>query len=226
MSFRALVRRLTRALNGPRALPPPEPVGDLVLREATIDDLRPLAELHVRTFNETHVGPFGSGPGYATREWQWREKLLEADDTHFVLVLETPARLLIGFIWCHPTKGNPRWAARLNKIYLLREYQRRGLGKRLVAAAIDRLLKHDLSSMALFTEPDNEPACNFYGQLGGERQLNEHGEFEGMFGWSDLNRLKAQLSGQPPPDVPPDSSQVDGATLSTPSVGTPPNEEL
>jgi ribosomal protein S18 acetylase RimI-like enzyme len=171
----------------------------LVLREATIDDLRPLAELHVRTFNETHVGPFGSGPSYTTREWQWREKLLEADDTHFVLVLETPARQLIGFIWCHPTKDNPRWAARLNKIYLLREYQRRGLGKRMVAAAIDRLLKHELASMALFTEPDNEPACNFYDQLGGERQLNEYGEFEGMFGWSDLNRLKAHLSGQPPP---------------------------
>jgi ribosomal protein S18 acetylase RimI-like enzyme len=195
MTFRALVRRFTRALYGPRVLPQPVPVGDLVLREATIDDLRPLAELHVRTFNETHVGPFGSGPSYATREWQWREKLLEADDTHFVLVLETPTRHLIGFIWCHPTKDNPGWAARLNKIYLLREYQRRGLGKRLVAAAVDRLLKHGLTSMALFTETDNEPACNFYDQLGGERQLNERGEFGGMYGWTDLHRLKEHLAG-------------------------------
>ena len=36
---------------------------------------------------------------------------------------------------------------------------------------------------ALFTEVDNEPACNFYEQLGGERQLNERGEFGGMYGW-------------------------------------------
>lgn len=196
MSLRNFVRRFTRALKGPRAPAPPVAVGDLVLREATIDDLRPLAELHVRTFNDTHVGPFGSGPTYETREWQWREKLLETDDTNFVLVLETPAHQLVGFIWCHPTSDNPSWAARLNKIYLLREYQRRGLGKRLVAAAVERLLKHNLTSIALFTEVGNRAACNFYDQLGGERQLDERGKFGGMYGWSDLNRLKAQLTEQ------------------------------
>src|SRR5829696_1164352 len=147
MSLRLLIRRIAHAVRGPRVLSPPVPIGELVLREATIADLRPLAELHVRTFNETHVGPFGSGPPYSTREWQWRQKLMEADATHFVLVLETPTRQLVGFIWCHPTKDNPTWAARLNKIYLLREYQRRGLGKRMVAAAIDRLLENDLTTM-------------------------------------------------------------------------------
>jgi ribosomal protein S18 acetylase RimI-like enzyme len=180
MRFRRMVRRLSRVLtSAPRVLSPPVSIGDLVLREATIDDLRSLAELHVRTFNETHVGPFGSGPTYATREWQWRAKLSESDATNFVLVLETGARQLVGFIWCHPTKDNPNWAARLNKIYLLREYQRRGLGKRMVAAAVEPLLEHGLTSMALFTETDNEPACNFYEQLGGERQLNERGDFRG-----------------------------------------------
>src|SRR5688572_30811215 len=164
----SLVRRLTRAVRAPRPLSPPVPIDELVLREATIADLRPLAELHVRTYNETHVGPFGSGPTYATRERQWRAKLLDADATHFALVLETPSRELVGFIWCHPTKDNPGYAARLNKIYLLRGYQRRGLGKRMVTAAVDRLLENGLTSMVLFTEPDNEPACRFYDQLGGE----------------------------------------------------------
>lgn len=190
MHFGHVLRRIWRALRSvPRVAPPPLPLGDLVLREAEITDLRPLAELHVRTFNETHLGPFGSGPSYATREWQWREKLAETDATHFVLVLETPAKQLVGFIWCHPTKDNPTWAARLNKIYLLREYQRRGLGTRMVAAAVDRLLEHGLTSMALFTEPENEPACRFYERLRGERQLNERGEFEGMYGWTNLRQL-------------------------------------
>jgi ribosomal protein S18 acetylase RimI-like enzyme len=193
--FRRLVRRVSRAVRGaPGIFSPPVSIGDLVLREATIADLRQLAELHVRTFNETHVGPFGSGPTYATREWQWREKLSETDATHFVLVLETAAGQLVGFIWCHPTNDNPAWAARLNKIYLLRGYQRRGLGKRMVAAAVDRLLEHGLTSMALFTEADNEPACAFYEQLGGERQLNERGRFEGMYGWPDLRALEHKLS--------------------------------
>lgn len=193
--FRHLVHRFSRVVRGaPRILSSPVSIGDLLLREATIADLRPLAELHVRTFNETHLGPFGSGPTYSTREWQWREKLSETDATHFVLVLETTTKQLVGFIWCHPTKDNPKWAARLNKIYLLREYQRRGLGKRLVTAAVDRLLEGGLTSIALFTEADNEPACNFYEQLGGERQLNERGDFEGMYGWADLRKLRDKLA--------------------------------
>lgn len=195
MRFRRLARRITRIIRGaPMMISRPVTIGDLVLREATIADLRPLAELHVRTFNETHLGPFGSGPSYSTREWQWREKLSELDATHFVLVLETPAKQLVGFIWCHPTTDNPKWAARLNKIYLLREYQRRGLGTRMVAVAVDRLLQHGLTSMALFTEADNEPACNFYERLGGERQLNEQGDFDGMYGWADLRQLRAAIS--------------------------------
>ena len=177
-----------------RGLAPPVAIGECVLREATMDDLRALAELHVRTFDETHLAPGASGPSYSTREWQWRTKLAETDATHFVLVLETEGRQLVGFIWCHPTTDDPKWAARLNKIYLLREYQRRGFGTRMVAAAVARLLEHGLTSMALFTEVENEPACRFYDQLGGERQLNERGEFEGMFGWADLRRLSNDLA--------------------------------
>jgi hypothetical protein len=41
---------------------------------------------------------------------------------------------------------------------------------------------------------DNEPACNFYEQLGGERQLDDRGEFGGMYGWADLRKLKEELS--------------------------------
>ncbi len=195
MYLRHIIRRFARLVRkGSHRPATPVPVDELVLREATFDDLRPLAELHVRTFNETHVGPLGSGPTVATREWQWGDKLAESDATHFVLLLETAPRHPVGFICCHPTKDNPRWAARLNKIYLLRDYQRRGLGTRMVAAAVERLLNHGLTSMALFTEADNEPACRFYDQLGGERQLDEHGKFEGMYGWPDLRQLQVHLS--------------------------------
>jgi ribosomal protein S18 acetylase RimI-like enzyme len=191
---RVVRRALRAARRAPTALAAPVSVDELVLREATIDDLRPLAELHVKTFNETHVGPFGSGPTVETRLWQWRDKLLEIDAVHFVYVLETPEKKLVGFIWCHPTKDNPDWAARLNKIYLLRPYQRRGLGRRLVKAAVDRLVANGLTSMALFTEVENEPACAFYDSLGGERQLDEKGEFGGMYGWRDLRILQRLLA--------------------------------
>ena len=42
-----------------------------IIREATSADISALAHLHVETFNETHVGPFGKGPTYELRERQW-----------------------------------------------------------------------------------------------------------------------------------------------------------
>lgn len=171
----------------------PTQLAELVLREATPDDLPRLAQLHVDTYNETHVEPFGSGPTYAVREWQWRQKLHETDVTTFALVLETPDGQLVGFAYVHPTSGG-EFAARLNKIYLLRRYQRQGLGRAMMKVAVARLVANGLASMVLFTETDNEPACSFYESLGAERQVGEGGKWEGMYGWRDLRALEARLS--------------------------------
>lgn len=166
----------------------------IAMRDAGPADLQKLARLHVETFNQTHVGPFGRGPSVALRESQWREKLEQLHATNFVLVLETPAYELVGFCWVHPWEDGPPWGARLNKIYLLRPYQRQGLGRRMVREAVNRLVANGVTSMALFTEPDNVPACGFYDKLGAERQTGEDGKFGGMYGWSDLRALQRRLN--------------------------------
>jgi ribosomal protein S18 acetylase RimI-like enzyme len=193
MGLKQLLKRAHLALTTKPHVPmTPEQLGALILRDAGPADLDKLAQLHVDTYNETHVGPFGTGPTFALRKSQWREKLNELHATNFVLVLETPGSELIGFCWAHPTTDNPRWA-RLNKIYLLRPYQRQGLGTRLMRTAVERLLANGVTSMALFTETDNIVACSFYEKLGGERQLDEQGAFGGMYGWSDLRTLQRFL---------------------------------
>jgi ribosomal protein S18 acetylase RimI-like enzyme len=171
----------------------PEQLGALTLRDAGPEDLDKLAQLHVDTYNETHVGPFGTGPTFALRRAQWREKLGGLHATNFVIVLETPERDLVGFCWSHSADDDPRWGARLNKIYLRRQYQRQGLGQRMVRETVRRLLTNGVTSMSLFTEPDNVPACSFYEKLGAERQLDEKGTFGGMYGWSDLKDLQRRL---------------------------------
>jgi hypothetical protein len=67
------------------------------------------------------------------------------------------------------------------------------------APIVDRLLAHGLTSMMLFTEADNEPACNFYDGLGGERQVDDKGEFGGMYGWPDLRQLQANIAARSGP---------------------------
>jgi ribosomal protein S18 acetylase RimI-like enzyme len=195
MGLKQLLKRAHLALTTKPHVPmTAEQLGALTMRDAVTTDLRQLAQLHVDTYNETHVGPFGSGPTVALRESQWRDKLAEMHATSFVLVIETPEKTLVGFCWVHPTNDNPRWAARLNKIYLRRPYQRQGLGQAMVRECVKRLVANGVASMALFTEVDNVPACSFYEKLGGVRVHGDDGKFGGMYGWSDLRALLSRLN--------------------------------
>jgi ribosomal protein S18 acetylase RimI-like enzyme len=171
----------------------PQQLSALVLRDASPADLTPLAQLHVDTFNETHVGPFGSGPTFAVREWQWRQHLAELHAANFVLVIEAPSGEFVGFAWYHAALGEA-FGARLNKIYVRRSHQRQGLGHVLVRAGVDRLLANGITSMFLFTEVDNVPACSFYEGLGAQRQLGDDGRFHGKYGWPDLHALRDKLN--------------------------------
>jgi ribosomal protein S18 acetylase RimI-like enzyme len=82
----------------------------------------------------------------------------------------------------------PDFAGELSKIYLLREYQRQGWGRRLVGHVTRRFLSQGITSMLLFAEPNN-PSCRFYEVLGAERLLDDAGQFHGAYGWRDLRRL-------------------------------------
>jgi len=158
----------------------------LTIREATAVDLVALARLHVETWNATYPG-VRSKPTYEIRERQWREAFAVTDGTWFCFVIERCDGQLIGF-----AKGtrndHPEFSGELNKIYLLREYQCLGLGRRLVGHVARRVLSQGISSMILFAEPQN-PSCAFYEALGAERLRDAAGRFHGAYGWRDLRRL-------------------------------------
>ena len=156
------------------------------IREATAADIPALADLHVRTFNETH----GPGPTYELRERQWREAFQVTDGSWFCFVIEGPNGELVGFAKGVPyAHGDlPDFSGELNKIYLLREYQRLGLGRRLIGHVARRFLGQGISSMLLFGEASN-PSNAFYEALEAEKLFSKAGEFHGGYGWRDLQSL-------------------------------------
>jgi len=158
------------------------------LRDATLSDVPALADLHVRTFQETH----GGGPNAGVRAAQWSKILANPEPQSFCLVLQTDTSELIGFVRGirHTESAFSEFDAELNKIYLLRAYHRRGLGKRLLCAAATRFVDYGLSSMLLFGEAAN-PSNAFYEAMGAERLYSESGEFHGGYGWRDLRALIA-----------------------------------
>jgi GNAT superfamily N-acetyltransferase/uncharacterized damage-inducible protein DinB len=160
----------------------------LIIRDATHDDIPALAALHVKTWSDTY--PSVKPPTYQTRERQWREQFEITDGSWFCFVVEHRSGELIGF-----AKGKkyasddlPGYGGELNKIYLLREYQRRGLGRRLVGHVARRFLSQGITKMVLFGTPQN-PSCAFHEALGGERLYAANGEFHGGYSWRDLQTL-------------------------------------
>jgi ribosomal protein S18 acetylase RimI-like enzyme len=163
----------------------------VTIREATSADLPALADLHVKTWNATYPD-VQKKPTYEIRERQWREAFKVTDGSWFCFVVEDQNDDLVGVAKGTPYDhvDLPGFAGELSKIYLLREYQLQGLGRRLVGHVIRRFLSQGISSMVLFAEPQN-PSCRFYEALGAERLLDKAGDFHGGYGWRDLRSLAA-----------------------------------
>ena len=170
----------------------------VTVREATAADVPALARLHVATFNETHAPARNNGPTYAVREFQWRQAFESADGNWFCFVIEGPGGELIGFAKGQPYahQDQPDFAGELNKIYVLREHHRRGLGRCLLGHVARRFLSQGVSSMLLFGDARN-PSNGFYEALGADKLFAPNGEFHGGYGWRDLRRLAAVCAPDP-----------------------------
>jgi ribosomal protein S18 acetylase RimI-like enzyme len=166
-----------------------DPGGAYDIREAREADVPALAALHVRTFNETHRGGLPGGPPCELRERQWREAFERQDGSWFCYVIEDRDGELVGFAKGTPHDcGVPGYAGELNKIYLLRRVQHKGLGRRLLCVVARRFLERGVTSMLLFGDAGN-PSNGFYEAMGAERLYTARGEFHGGYGWPDLRNL-------------------------------------
>lgn len=112
------------------------------------------------------------------------------DDSWCCFVMADQKGKLIGFAKvAHFAASELKdYAGQLDKIYLLRDYQRIGLGRRLVAQAAQWLIRQGISSMVLFGIPQN-PAGYFHEAMGGKKLYNNKGGFDGGYGWKDISIL-------------------------------------
>jgi L-amino acid N-acyltransferase YncA len=158
------------------------------IREATIADVPALAALHVITFSETH-GSFNA-PTIAARKWQWQNIFQNKNDSWFCFVIEKENEGLIGFakgqLYNHVDHSD--FSGELNKIYLLRKYQKLGLGKQIICKVANEFIQRGITSMLLFGDANNS-SNKFYEQMGAEKLFAKNGEFQGGYGWRDLQKL-------------------------------------
>jgi ribosomal protein S18 acetylase RimI-like enzyme len=159
------------------------------IREASPNDVPALAALHVQTFNETH-GSYPGSPTYQLRVEQWQKAFEDEYQEWFCLVIETENLELIGFAKGQPYRDSDHseFAGELNKIYLLKKYQKMGLGKELILIIAKEFMNRGIFSMLLFGDAKN-PSNGFYEKMGAHKLFAKNGEFHGGYGWDDLRQI-------------------------------------
>ena len=149
-------------------------VVSIQIRAAMPEDAASIARVHIDSWRSTYAGivpaEYLAGLSYRNRESHWRDLLtIDRPGTSY-FVADAGGGYIVGFANAGPEReGDRTYRGELYAIYILEEYQRLGLGRRLFSSVTRRLLADRFNSMLLWVLEDNRPAVRFYESLGGER---------------------------------------------------------
>lgn len=186
-------KRPSRKTNLRKLVERGESLDSFTFRDATIDDIPELGKLHAVTWAETYNA---KNPNIQLRQHQWHKAFAEENDgSWFCILVVNKKNELVGFAKgkTYRDKNSSELRGDLNKIYLLGDYQRLGLGKKLFGLVVKRFLIMGVNDMVLFGVPQN-PSCAFHEAMGGERLYSEKGNFDGGYKWSDLKKIVHELA--------------------------------
>jgi L-amino acid N-acyltransferase YncA len=174
------------------------------IREARPEDAAGIASVHVESWRTTYRGivpqAFLDGLSVEGRTRWWEAMFARADSRRCVFVAEGEDGQIIGFAFAGPeSRGDRVYTGEVYAIYLLEQHQRRGIGRRLMSAAVERLSALGMTGMLLWVLADNHPSRRFYEALGGVELRTEQIELAGAeldevaYGWRDAAALAAAL---------------------------------
>lgn len=169
-------------------------VPDVSFREAAVADCAAVAEVHVQSWRGSFAGVVPQG--FLDRmSVEKRAKAFEenfSDAGYRMYVAEEARRGVIGFVDCGgPREGVGAFDAELYAIYLLPEFQRKGIGARLFGLVLDTLVGEGKCSVCL-RALEVSPYRQFYERMGGRVVSRRRREIEGVpfyeltYGWDDL----------------------------------------
>ncbi len=175
---------------------------DLHVRRAELGDAPAIAHVEIASWRSTYreIVPQEhlrrmSFVDYFSR---WTRALSRGDNTTYVGVGDDDE--VRGFAMAgRDRSGNSVYRGELYVIYLLPEVQRRGLGRRLIAAVAEDLAGEGIDSMRVWAL-DRNPFCKFYAALGGVPAGRRAIEIGGRtlvivaYGWPDTSELRAQAA--------------------------------
>ena len=168
-------------------------IANISFREAAVSDCLAVARVHVQSWRESFAGivPQTFLDKMSVKE---RARAFEAGfsaDGYKMYVAEAAGRGLVGFAdFGEPREPAGAFEGELYAIYLLPEFQRRGIGERLFNLGVDFLTGSGKNSMYLLAL-EVSPYRAFYEKMGGRVFGKKQLEIEGviydelLYGWNN-----------------------------------------
>ncbi|MEL7647713.1 MAG: GNAT family N-acetyltransferase [Sedimentibacter sp.] len=147
----------------------------MIIREAKISDALSIAKVNVDTWRSTYKGilsnEYLNNLSYEQREQAMKNIINNSKkDGISIFVIEESINRIVGFFTCGRERNNDEiYHGELYAIYIIEEYQNKGIGKMLFNHVQERLSSQKLHPMLIWVLEENKPACNFYEIRGGNR---------------------------------------------------------
>jgi GNAT superfamily N-acetyltransferase len=174
---------------------------DVTIRPAVPADASAIAQVRVDAWRATYRGMIPDAYLAAMKVEEstalWDKVLTAAPNTTNTFVAGVDGRVVgfaSGMMLAEPKHD---LNAELSAVYLVRDAQRAGIGRRLVAAVATAQRAHGANGLIVWVIAGNKPARAFYEALGAERLVEQPFTWDGMdlvevgYGWRDLPALIA-----------------------------------
>lgn len=165
------------------------------IREGAVSDIDGIAYVHAESWKTTYRGllsdEFLDQITVDGRRRLWIRNFTSPNQDEIMYVAEDEAGQIIGFANGGARKEPDGYGAELYALYLLKEHQGKGVGKRLIRSIALNLLERNYNSFMTWVVAGN-PAIHFYHKMGAQsvtskeiRIGNELVE-EIKIGWKDI----------------------------------------
>ena len=168
----------------------------MVIRPSQKDDVPAMSRVYVRTWQETYLGVVPYGYLYAMSAPELEQGFSNEQQSRQVIsYVAEDAGGVIGFIsGGYERKADTIYNGEIYALYVLKSYQRQGIGTKLVSALAAQLNHFGIYSMLVWVLVQN-PYRRFYAKLNGMYLRNHRIPFAGevidvaAYGWLDTSLI-------------------------------------
>jgi len=174
---------------------------EISIRKAENSDLNGIIRVHVETWKSAYKGvvpdKFIQRFEIMTQDKRWQKQLKNMIEENIFFIAAKNEKEIVGFaIGGLERNKNPKYKGELMGIYILKEYQRQGIGKALTKKIVEKLIEMKINTMLLWVL-ENNPYRAFYETL--EGRIVDKKEDENLklpvvaYGYDDLKDLRTRI---------------------------------